>query len=229
MARETNSGKIIRGKTIRGKKEIIHRIIGSLREIMTSKSYTFKGANTSKNRGRGGGGRGGGDGGGEASGIHQKMDYVPAGGEVEKIQTTIDDHDGFNATEKYKEQMTTTNYLTGSNVLEWGWAIVNTITREFHKDEQLHPPMFLWHMYGTYFTRSIYFVEWVAEQTHFWINDTKEPMAKWRMTDGQRNLRFAMLKEFQKRMQATLRSEGFPVIEVLYSPEVAWPKKTRLI
>ncbi len=92
------------------------------------------------------------------------------------------------------------------------WSVVKTISWEFQKEDTPAPPMFLYEFYGVYVPRAAYATIWDKDElTRFFI------MAPWNShkifeglyTTSQRKLRYAMLKEFQKRGQETLRSLGY--------------------
>ncbi len=156
--------------------------------------------------------------------IFEKMDYEESNAPRAKEQSRIDGHRGFDTQAKYGHLMTMENYKHGSDVTHRCYDIIVDICIEFRKEDEVHAPMFLWNLFGTYVVRSIYMTEWIPEQAFFWIGDTRLPTARWNLTEAQLGLRYAMLKEFQKRLQEELRGGGYPSIEVLYNPDVSWPE-----
>ena len=164
-----------------------------------------------------------------SSSSNERLDYVPPGTTRPKTQTFIDDHAVFDGEKKYESHMTPENYSLINEHIRAGQRFVTQITDGFHKEGQLYPPMFLHQMFGTYFVRSLYYVDWTQEVNAFWINDSKNGIAKWTVSGAQLKLRYAMLKKFSEVMQDWLRQDDkYQNIEVLYSDEVKWPDKNRL-
>lgn len=106
--------------------------------------------------------------------------------------------------------------------------VVHQVNDLFAREDHLPPPLFLWNVFGAYVVKSTYAVEWTESMDTLWVNDNKEPSVLWRISNAQRKLRFAMLKEFQTRANEVIREMGYFGCELLFSSDILWPMKNRL-
>lgn len=105
-------------------------------------------------------------------------------------------------------------------------AIIHDVTETFHKDGEVQAPEFLWQYFGVYVVRSIYRTIWSNKEMEvFFIGSSPKPVCSWIITPGQQRLRYAMIKEFEKKCDEFLHKAGYPGVKTITVSEVLYTKQ----
>lgn len=105
-------------------------------------------------------------------------------------------------------------------------TVVHVVTETFHKQGEVQAPEFLWQYLGVYVVRSVYRAIWSnPEMEVFFIGGAPKPVCSWIITPGQQRLRYAMIKEFEKKCDEFLHQAGYPNVKTVTVADVLYTKQ----
>lgn len=105
-------------------------------------------------------------------------------------------------------------------------AIIHAVTETFHKQGEVQAPEFLWQYFGVYVVRSVYRTIWLNQEMEvFFIGGAPKPVCTWIITPGQQRLRYAMIKEFEKKCEVFLHDVGYPKVKAITVSDVLYTKQ----
>jgi len=103
------------------------------------------------------------------------------------------------------------------------YPIVQEVSDSFRKESDIYGPDFLFQFFGSNVVRSTFITYWGdIDIKFFFVGDPKTPTYQLLLTASQKKLRYAMLKEFQKRATAAIQDFGYLNCYLYINASVLW-------
>ena len=128
--------------------------------------------------------------------------------------------------ERQVELASDLNRRRASIIIKGLAPIIHAVTEKFHKQGEVEAPEFLWQYFGVYGVRSIYRTIWSNKEMEvFFIGGAPKPVCTWIITPGQQRLRYAMIKEFEKKCEVWLHNAGYSKVKAITVSDVLYTKQ----